>query len=50
MVKICGEREINFRAAFRWLRKVWGVKRLLFEGGGEVNDALIRAGLQELGK
>jgi riboflavin-specific deaminase-like protein len=44
-VKICGENEINFPAAFRWLRKVWGVKRLLCEGGGELNDALIRAGL-----
>lgn len=44
-VKICGRREINFRTAFRWLRKVWGVKRLLCEGGGELNDALIRAGL-----
>ena len=44
-VKICGKKEINFPAAFRWLRKVWGVKRLLCEGGGELNDALIRAGL-----
>lgn len=44
-VKICGEREIDFPAAFRWLRKVWGVKRLLCEGGGELNDALIRSGL-----
>lgn len=44
-VKICGKHEINFRAAFRWLRKVWGVKHLLCEGGGELNDALIRAGL-----
>ena len=44
-VKICDERQINFPAAFRWLRSVWGVKRLLCEGGGELNDALIRAGL-----
>jgi len=44
-VKICGEREINFPAALRWLRTRWRVKRLLCEGGGELNDALFRAGL-----
>jgi 2,5-diamino-6-(ribosylamino)-4(3H)-pyrimidinone 5'-phosphate reductase len=44
-VKICGARQINFPAAFRWLRKVWGVQRLLCEGGGELNEALLRAGL-----
>jgi riboflavin-specific deaminase-like protein len=44
-VKIFGRREINFCEAFGWLRKRWGVKRLLCEGGGEMNDALFRAGL-----
>jgi 2,5-diamino-6-(ribosylamino)-4(3H)-pyrimidinone 5'-phosphate reductase len=44
-VKICGEREINFRAAFRWLREKWNVRRLLCEGGGELHGALIRADL-----
>ena len=44
-VKICGEREINFSAALRWLRAQWNVKHLLCEGGGELNDALFRAGL-----
>jgi riboflavin-specific deaminase-like protein len=44
-VKVCGEREINFAAALRWMRAEWGVKRLLCEGGGELNDALFRAGL-----
>jgi riboflavin-specific deaminase-like protein len=44
-VKICGRREIDFRTALRWLREKWGVKRLLCEGGGELNDALFRAGL-----
>jgi riboflavin-specific deaminase-like protein len=44
-VKICGTREINFRRALRWLRKKWGIKCLLCEGGGELNDALFRAGL-----
>ena len=45
MVRICGYREINFRAALVWLRKEWKVRRLLCEGGGELNDALLRAGL-----
>jgi riboflavin-specific deaminase-like protein len=44
-VKICGRNEINFRAALRWLRERWGVKRLLCEGGGELNNALFRASL-----
>ena len=44
-VKVCGKNEINFPAAFRWLCKVRGVKRLLCEGGGELNGALVRAGL-----
>jgi riboflavin-specific deaminase-like protein len=45
VVKVCGRNEINFRAAFRWLRKQWRVKRLLCEGGGELNDAMFRASL-----
>ncbi len=44
-VKVCGGRKIDFRKALRWLRAKWGVKRLLCEGGGELNDALFRAGL-----
>jgi riboflavin-specific deaminase-like protein len=44
-VKIFGEMEINFSAALRWLRTTWNVKRLLCEGGGELNDALFRARL-----
>lgn len=39
--------EIDFEAAFRWLRRRWGIKRLLCEGGGELNDALCRAGLMD---
>jgi riboflavin-specific deaminase-like protein len=45
VVKISGETEIDFRAVLRWLREKWNVKRLLCEGGGELNDALFRAGL-----
>jgi riboflavin-specific deaminase-like protein len=44
-VKICGRREIDFTEALAWLREKWKVKRLLCEGGGEVNGALYRAGL-----
>jgi riboflavin-specific deaminase-like protein len=42
-IKIFGETEVDFPAALRWLRSEWGVKKLLCEGGGEVNDALFRA-------
>ena len=44
-VKICGANEIHFARALRWLRAKWGIKRLLCEGGGELNDALFRAGV-----
>ena len=44
-VKKFGRQEINFVAALRWLRTEWKVRRLLSEGGGELNDALFRAGL-----
>lgn len=42
---VSGEREIDFRRALGWLRKKWKVNRLLCEGGGELNDGLLRAGL-----
>jgi riboflavin-specific deaminase-like protein len=44
-VKVCGKTGIDFVAALRWLRAKWKVKRLLCEGGGEVNAALFEAGL-----
>ncbi len=44
-IKICGDHEIDFRSALRWLHEKWGVKRLLCEGGGDLNDAMFRAGL-----
>ena len=44
-VKVCGKEEIDFPTAFKWLKTKWKVKRLLCEGGGELNDALFRAGL-----
>ena len=44
-VKICGESEINFPSALRWLRAKWNVQRLLCEGGGELDGALFGARL-----
>jgi 2,5-diamino-6-(ribosylamino)-4(3H)-pyrimidinone 5'-phosphate reductase len=44
-VKILGRREIDFRRALTWLARKWSVKRLVCEGGGEINDALFRAGV-----
>jgi riboflavin-specific deaminase-like protein len=44
-VKVCGTNEIDFPQALHWLQEKWNVRRLLAEGGGEVNDALFRAGL-----
>jgi riboflavin-specific deaminase-like protein len=44
-IRICGRKQIDFAAALRWLRRKWKVKRLLCEGGGELNAALLRAGL-----
>jgi len=44
-VHICGRGEVDFNAACQWLRQQWGVKHLLCEGGGELNDGLLRAGV-----
>lgn len=44
-VEMFGSDQLDFVQALRWLRKKWNVKRLLCEGGGEVNDALLRAKL-----
>jgi len=43
--KSTGAEEIDFASALAWLRQKWNVKRLLCEGGGELNDALFRASL-----
>lgn len=44
-VKICGKARVDFHFALRWLREKWNVKRLLCEGGGEINAALFEADL-----
>lgn len=43
-VRVCGEREIDWASTLRWLRDAHHVERLLCEGGGELNDDLIRGG------
>tara|TARA_B100000959_G_C14813407_1_gene554786 strand:- start:105 stop:776 length:672 start_codon:yes stop_codon:yes gene_type:complete len=45
IVEIFGEKEIDFLSAFNFLRAEWGVKRILSEGGGHLNDSLFRAGV-----
>lgn len=45
IIHVCGKERINFTAALPWLRREWNVRRLLCEGGGEVNAALLRASL-----
>ena len=44
-VKLCGRTHVDFPAALRWLRTKWNVRRLLCEGGGELNQALFAADL-----
>ena len=44
-MKVFGKEELDFTEALHWLRKKWNVKRLLCEGGGEVNAGLFREGL-----
>ena len=44
-VKLFGRTKINFPAALRWLRTKWNVRRLLCEGGGELNEAMFQADL-----
>lgn len=44
-VKVTGGVEVDFPAALSWLRTKWNVRRLLCEGGGELNDALFSAGM-----
>lgn len=36
---------IDWTACLRWVRRHWGVERLLVEGGGTLNEALFRAGV-----
>ncbi len=42
-VIVAGEAEVDFAAALAHLRRRRGIRRLLCEGGGELNEALFRA-------
>lgn len=44
-VRVFGKTELDFPAALAWLRRKFAIKRLLCEGGGELNDAFFRADL-----
>jgi riboflavin-specific deaminase-like protein len=44
-VAVFGQRQLNLPAALKWLHRRWKVNRLICEGGGELNDAMFRAGL-----
>ena len=44
-MKVCGEKSVSLGQALGWLRREWAVKRLLCEGGGELNFELLRLGL-----
>lgn len=46
-VYVASGEEIDWRAFLDWLRCGFGVERVLSEGGGELNDALFRAGVVE---
>ena len=43
-VKVCGKNRVALAQALDWLRREWAVKRLLCEGGGELNFELLRLG------
>lgn len=44
-VGVFGRSEVDFVEALRWLREKWNVRRLICEGGGGLNDGLLRAGV-----
>lgn len=44
-VGVFGADDLDLRLALRWLRRVWGIRRLICEGGAELNAAMFRQGL-----
>ncbi len=42
---VCGAERVDLEAALAWLRETYGVKRLVCEGGAELNDSMFRADL-----
>lgn len=44
-IKFCGETALDLAEGLQWLRQEHGVRRLLCEGGGELNFSMLQAGL-----
>lgn len=44
-VVVCGRYRLDWHSALSWLREEWEVRRLLVEGGGELNASLFAAQL-----
>ena len=44
-IAIYGKKNVDLRQALQWLRRDWGVRWLVCEGGGELNAAMLAAGL-----
>ena len=44
-IHITKGKQINWTQALVWLRKKWGIRRLLIEGGGTLNQSLFRLDL-----
>jgi len=42
---ICGKNEINFASALQRLHRHFGIRKIMLEGGGSINGALLAAGL-----
>jgi riboflavin biosynthesis pyrimidine reductase len=42
---ICGKNEINFASALLRLRRHFGIRKIMLEGGGSINGAFLAAGL-----
>ena len=42
---ICGKKQINFKSALKKLQTKFKIERLLLEGGGGINGAMMQAGL-----
>lgn len=42
---LCGMRAVDFRSALRKLAKRFGIKKVMLEGGGRINGAMLAEGL-----
>lgn len=44
-VEVFGDNELDFRAAFDWLGRKWHARKILCEGGGELDSTLLQQNL-----